>query len=383
MIADIEKARQLALNEQRMNRRYARNSLGISAVHALLCLFYWLGGYFGGERFGMTEFLSLFAGIWVVNLAYLWLVLSGVTARWRDPVLAVPMTLWLTTTFLYTAYYVDAFRVSVVMLFFAAMLLASFRRRFLVLAGLSLYAGLGYLLVLWLAIRDRGMELQLSIEVLQWFIFSLICVGFVLTGSLINALRTRLSEKNRELAEALEQVREMAIRDELTGLFNRRHVLDILGQQQALAESGDYTFSICYLDLDHFKPINDRFGHGVGDQVLKRFAGIARETLRDADYTGRLGGEEFILMLPDTDVEEACRVADRLRQTLQDTDFHDLDPELSVTVSVGVAEYRANEDLDTMMARADAALYLAKESGRNRVVSESALTAAQPDVAEA
>lgn len=380
MIADIEQARQLAINEQRLARRYAGNSLIISLVHTVLCLFFMYGGYFAA---GTGEFLGLFGVLWLVNLLYFWLVASGATASRRDPVLSIPMALWLTTGFLVTAWYVDVFRISVMMMFFGVMLLASFRQRFIVLAFLSLYAGLGYLVVLWLVFSDRGMQLQHSVEVLQWFIFSVVTVGFVMTGTVINRLRNRLSEKNVELAQALEQVREMAIRDELTGLFNRRHVMEILEQHQALTESGGYTFSICYLDLDHFKPVNDTHGHGVGDLVLKRFADLAHETLRDADYIGRLGGEEFILVLPDTGREEASMVAERLRAALEQTSFTDLADDLAVTVSIGVAEHRPGEELDATMARADGSLYLAKETGRNRVVCEAELEKAEKRAAEA
>lgn len=368
MIADLEKARQLAVSDHRLNGRFAYNIARISGVHTAICLIYFVGGYFGGADFGLTRFALLFGGIWAGNSLYMWLVFSGRTAHLREPVLTVPVALWLTATLLASAYFVDSFRVSVVMLFFMVMLLASFREGFLTLAGLALFAVVGYLVVVALAIRNKSMELQWSIEVLQWFIFTVTCIGFVMTGALIHRLRWRLSMKNEELAEALEEVREKAIRDELTGLFNRRHVMEVLEQQQALANSGDYGFSICYLDLDHFKPINDRYGHGVGDEVLTRFAGIARASLREADYIGRLGGEEFVLMLPNTDCAEAARVAERLRSALENTDFSDLVPELQVTVSAGLAQYRPGETLDTMMARADACLYEAKEAGRNRMV---------------
>ncbi|MGB1222439.1 MAG: GGDEF domain-containing protein, partial [Alcanivoracaceae bacterium] len=163
---------------------------------------------------------------------------------------------------------------------------------------------------------------------------------------------------------------DQSVRDPLTGLFNRRHIMDILSQQQALADSGDYHFSLCYLDLDHFKNINDTYGHGVGDEVLRRFARLVHDSLREADYTGRLGGEEFVLVLSQTELGEAAYVCERLRASLEKTGFHDLNEALDVTVSVGVAQYRPGERIDETLARADTCLYRAKESGRNRVVTE-------------
>lgn len=311
----------------------------------------------------------MFAAIWLGNALIYVLVTSGKTLRWRDPSLSVPITLWLTSGFLLSSYFVDAFRISVVMLFFGATLLASFRCSFWKIAALSIFACVGYAVVLVLAFQDRSMSLSLSVEGLQWLIFSLSCAGFSVTGTGIHKLRRRLSNKNEELSSALEQVRNMAIRDELTGLFNRRHMLDILQQQKAIAESGGYTFSVCYLDLDHFKQINDTYGHGVGDSVLSRFGAALDEALRDADYTGRFGGEEFVLVLSNTDLTEAERVCERLRQQVEIINYSDLNAALSVTVSIGIAEYEHDEPIEETLSRADACLYRAKHTGRNRVVA--------------
>lgn len=367
MIADIERARGLSFNEPRLVRRHGLMALSISLVHTIICIFYFVGGYFASS---LPFFLGLFGAIWAGNLLFYTLLASGRTLRWRDPSLAVPLTLWLTLGFLITSYYVDAFRISVLMLFFGAMLLASFRCRFWKVALLSVFACVGYAVVLVLAFSDHGMTLSLSVEGLQWLIFTLSCSGFAVTGTSINRLRNRLSGKNEELGHALEQVREMAIRDELTGLFNRRHIMDILKQQKALADSGGYNFCICYLDLDHFKSINDTWGHGAGDQVLKRFAAMVHDSLREADYTGRLGGEEFVLVLSQARVPEAWQVCERLRLRLANTRFDDVQEGLSVTVSTGIAEYRPGEDIDETLQRADACLYAAKNGGRNQVVVE-------------
>jgi len=367
MIADLERARGLSFNEPRLLRRHGVMALAISLVHTIICLFFLYGGYFNasGLVFGV-----LFSVIWLGNIGYYLLIASGLTSRWREPTLAVPVTLWLTSTFLVTSYYIDAFRIAVLMLFFGATLLASFRANFLRVALLSVFASAGYALVLVLAFADHGMSLSLSVEALQWLIFTLSCCGFAVTGTSINSLRNRLSGKNQELQEALVQVREMAIRDELTGLFNRRHIIDILQQQKAIADSGGYEFCVCYLDLDHFKAINDTFGHGVGDQVLRRFSRMLLESLRDADYTGRLGGEEFVLVLCNTGVEAAWQVCERLRERVQTTSFRDLAPSLSVTVSTGIAQFEPGTSIDDTLGRADSCLYQAKTQGRNRVVAE-------------
>ena len=369
MIADLEQARNLSLDERRLARRHCGSALAISILHTLICLFFLRGGYFEA---GNLAFAQVFGVIWAGNMLLVALVFSGATRHWHDQSISLIWNLWLTLGFLVTAYYVDAFRLSVMVLFFAAMLLVSFRQRFLVLMLIAAFAAIGYMVVVVMAWQARSVYMNLSVEFMQWLIFSMTAISFAITGAGINALRSRLTTKNVELGDALEQVREMAIRDELTGLFNRRHVMDVLRQQQALADSGSYEFCLAVLDLDHFKRVNDTFGHGVGDQVLKRFAGIAEACLRDADYTGRFGGEEFVLVLTQVDVEGAAVVARRLCETLAKTDFTDIEPGLKqVTVSIGVAAYRPGTTLDETLARADLCLYAAKDGGRNQVVLET------------
>ncbi|MBZ2189794.1 GGDEF domain-containing protein [Alcanivorax sp. JB21] len=370
MIRDMQEARNLALDDQRLARRHSLTAVAISALHAMVCMFYFRAGYFTLDGAGLA---GLFALIWLGNLTLVAVVLTGSTRRMRDPSLSLYWNLWLTVGFLLSAYYMDEHRISVLMLFFAAMLLASFRQALPGLILLSVAAMGGYLLVVILAWQARSVSMNLTLELLQWLIFCMTAVSFVVTGVGINALRTNLTAKNRQLSGALVQVRDMAIRDELTGLFNRRHIMDVLAQQQALADSGDYYFTLCFVDLDHFKRINDTFGHTAGDQVLQRFAGIARRCLREADYTGRLGGEEFVLVLTQSDASSASRVAERLRQAVVEEDFSDLDPALRTSISIGIAQYRPGEPLDATLARADRCLYQAKLSGRDQVVTEAIL----------
>ncbi len=168
-------------------------------------------------------------------------------------------------------------------------------------------------------------------------------------------------------------IQRQAITDELTGLVNRRRFMEALNAEVTRATTLDTPLAAVLADLDDFKLVNDRFGHPVGDQVLKTFADLARGHLRDIDVLGRLGGEEFAVLLPETDVAGAVSVADRIRRSLSAAPLTVVDGEgVSVTASFGVAKLEPDQSGDDLLRGADAALYRAKEAGKNRVaVAES------------
>ena len=145
----------------------------------------------------------------------------------------------------------------------------------------------------------------------------------------------------------------------------------LLNRQKAEADRGKSNFCVCFFDIDHFKRVNDSFGHHVGDVVLKRFAAQALKSTRNADLFARFGGEEFLLLATDNDIKGAATAAERIRETIAGIDFSDLSPDLCVTLSAGVAQFKANEDIRTLLTRADKALYLAKNSGRNCIKMEA------------
>lgn len=173
--------------------------------------------------------------------------------------------------------------------------------------------------------------------------------------------------ERRELLES--QLRIAAQVDELTTLSNRRHFMASAQVALQSRDHADQSFSVCMIDVDHFKTINDRWGHAGGDRVLRAIAEECRSALRGTDLIGRFGGEEFVAALPGQDREAARRVAERLRQRVAALRFGgDMDP-LRTTATIGVAEVRPGErDIGPALNRADAALYDGKRGGRNRVV---------------
>ena len=171
-----------------------------------------------------------------------------------------------------------------------------------------------------------------------------------------------------KLERALNFINELAIRDELTGVHNRRHLLSLIESERSRSARAARPFCLCLLDIDFFKRINDTYGHSAGDGVLRAFAAAVQEQVRDSDCFGRYGGEEFLLMLPETTIDAAAVLVERIRAAVEALRFADIDAALTMTVSIGVAEFRPGESIAQSIARADEALYLAKARGRNRVV---------------
>jgi two-component system cell cycle response regulator len=194
-------------------------------------------------------------------------------------------------------------------------------------------------------------------------------------GELLARVKTQIRRRryHDRLRERIEKSMSMAFTDPLTGLYNRRYLTTHLDRKvMGIAETGK-PVSVAIFDVDHFKTVNDTHGHGVGDMVLTRLADAVSDNLRAIDLVARLGGEEFVVVMPETQAADALQVAERLRGKVAETEFA-IDEAgtqvLPVTVSIGVATATdCEETADDLLGRADQALYRAKQGGRNRVTS--------------
>jgi diguanylate cyclase (GGDEF)-like protein len=181
--------------------------------------------------------------------------------------------------------------------------------------------------------------------------------------------RMEISEAQEALMEKNRELHHLSVTDGLTGLFNRKHLMDLLEMELARNQRYQAPFSVMIADIDHFKRINDTYGHLAGDAVLRRIADTLRKTVRECDHVGRYGGEEFLIILPNSDAVGAVEMAQRIREQISQVSFYNDGNEISMTVSVGVAQCAEDEDrTEALISRADAALYQAKDNGRNRVI---------------
>ena len=204
-------------------------------------------------------------------------------------------------------------------------------------------------------------------------------------NELLARVRTQLRRKRLQerLRENYHRSLSLALTDDLTGLYNRRYVFAHLSEQLGRVNDGAGETAVLLFDIDHFKQVNDRYGHPAGDKVLRELAERAVRQVRSVDLVGRLGGEEFVVVMPETSLSGAVVVAERLRLAVANERFVLNDGEaLSVTVSIGIAVTgEPDESQDNLLKRADDALYAAKNGGRNRTVVYGAETAPPPQLA--
>jgi diguanylate cyclase (GGDEF)-like protein len=215
-----------------------------------------------------------------------------------------------------------------------------------------------------------GLPITTHIERIAAMLCFVLTIGqCAFVGLYGSSMRQSLYKRGFELKEAYKRIEELAELDELTGSFNRRHIMRMLDDEIARAHRSQAPCSIALIDLDWFKRVNDAYGHPTGDEVLRTFAITVFANIRNTDRFGRYGGEEFLLVLPDTANDVAARTLDRLRAIIAELDWSAFSPGMRVTISAGVATLKPVETADTFLARADNALYAAKARGRNRIAS--------------
>jgi len=193
-----------------------------------------------------------------------------------------------------------------------------------------------------------------------------------------NAMNRELAEAHRELRETseciqqqAEQLKELSIRDPLTGLFNRRHFEEHSNMLFEQAVRYKHPLTVMIGDIDHFKRVNDDFSHAIGDEVLRLVSELLTRGLRKSDLVARYGGEEFVIVFPETDLDRGSDICEAMRKAIETFPWHTVHPELSITMSMGLCDNLFLGSFEKMIAHADECLYVAKRNGRNQVTTST------------
>ena len=179
-----------------------------------------------------------------------------------------------------------------------------------------------------------------------------------------------MEDEGENLRKRLQEKHEQAVRDPLTGLHNRLAYDERIVQEFARWKRYDKPMVLMMIDIDHFKNINDNYGHKAGDKALVLIANQISNNLRESDFLARFGGEEFVVLMPETDIDSAIIASDKLLKAVEACEFHYQNAKVNITISAGLAQLRKDDNTDTLFKRADAAMYRAKETGRNRCLVE-------------
>lgn len=237
--------------------------------------------------------------------------------------------------------------------------------RMALLTGFTL-AGLG--LAMFALHRLQPGRFDVQVDMANFLSAAIVLPAGSLLAVRLNALRSRLRAQRGELEAALARIQDLATQDALTGLVNRRHMQTLLDTEQRRSTRNNQPFCLALIDLDHFKTVNDSHGHPAGDAVLHGFAQATLPLLRITDVLARWGGEEFMLLMPGSQLPEACVALERVREQLAGMAFEQLGPQRRITLSAGIADARPGDAIGPLIERADRALYHAKALGRDCVV---------------
>jgi diguanylate cyclase (GGDEF)-like protein len=356
-----------SLRSEPLNRRRlpAASHVGQLSPISLVSLLYALSLYVFYQQGFVSQ--ALFIGAAAVALCcvalFYTMFRTGLNARFDDPSLMLPQIVAALVIMLAIAYLERATQLALVPFILIVFSFAIFRLSTFPLILLSAGCLAAYLGIILIHAQLRGYTAYFRTDLAQWFVLALTLPATILVGKQIQHLRQLLKATRYQL----EHYEEKSARDELTGLYNRRQLQTELEQAKLRADTTGVPYAICLIDIDRFKEINDSNGHLVGDTILREFADLARDSIRDSDLLGRYGGDEFMLILPDTDLKGAVMHAERLRVYAHFLDFQQCLAQKHISLSIGVAQYQGGESIRDLIARADAALYRAKQHGRNRV----------------
>jgi diguanylate cyclase len=293
------------------------------------------------------------------------LIRSGLSARFRDPLLSLPQMLVASAVACFAYVVAPVLRPSLLHLL---CVIQVFNMITLTPLGSRIVGASAVLMLLMalLAMQLLG-QAGLSTEMFNIAMSCVILLSLAKLSHQYSVVRANVESEKELLADAVERMRELVIRDALTGLFNRKHMQDLLRQEcERFARSGQ-GFCVALIDLDHFKRVNDVYGHQMGDAVLAGVARAAQGALRENDVICRWGGEEFLVLLRDNDpAQEGLQAMARLRRHVTELRPASSAPDLSVTFSAGLAVSQPGEAMVQMLERADRALYAAKSGGRNQ-----------------
>ncbi len=342
-------------NDARQALRMRRAFLALTGyifvfISTLICYFAGVTG-----RISLTGILLFYLALLIFNTGILVSIYSGLNLKSKDPSLTVLQLFiaicWAT---LMTYFINDTFRGSMTAIYISMFMYGIFRLKFRDFLVLVFAAVVLYVLAMILLHHNYPEAVDIPTEIVRTVILFIVLLWVSYISDYVSSLRRK--------------IQRLASRDPLTNVYNRREIFEIVKREKSFSDRSGLPFTLCILDLDNFKQVNDTYGHQAGDSVLKLFTRTIKENIRAEDYLGRYGGEEFFVLFVSIDCNDCNPVCvERLLSATRQLSFPDIDRNLQITISIGAASYIPDGgSVEDLIARADEALYRAKTNGKDR-----------------
>lgn len=340
-------------HRQALRMRRALIALSGYTVIAIASIFSYYAGFVRGLH--LSGVFAILLLLFLLNVGVFLLIRTGINQRFKDPSLTL-LQLLIGIIFATVLCYhmANPIRGAGTVIYILVFVFGTFRLRMSDFLVLSATTTILYILAMALLYHNHPAEVDLKLEGVRTVILAVALMWVSYMANYIANLRRR--------------IKRLASHDALTDVYNRREIFEILEREKSFSDRSGIPFSLCILDLDDFKAINDTYGHQAGDTVLRAFARTVKNLIRSEDYLGRYGGEEFLVVFVNFECKDSdAGCVQRLLTATRQLNFSDISKEMKVTVSIGVASYIPGETIDTLIARADQALYRAKAGGKNRI----------------
>ncbi len=305
-----------------------------------------------------------------IGLVVFWvLIRSGESQRYRDPSLALPQMLYAIACDAAAFVLAEHGRGATLPLLAVILMFGIFGLSYRQVLRVAVYALALFSAAVAYVLRNPSTDEHPVLFASYLFMVFIVVTGTTILTWRLGRIRDHMRAQKIQLTKALKKIQRIATRDELTGTANRRFMLEQLQQEIQRADRTGAALMVAILDIDYFKRVNDTYGHQAGDGCLQMFAQVVQSSIRTTDRLARWGGEEFLILLTDTDFALALACLDRVRTQVAQMVVPMGEVEIRVTVSIGVTQYQAGDSIAQTIDRADLALYAAKAQGRNQVVS--------------
>lgn len=351
---------------ERERKNQIRNIKMSALGYGVYSLFFLIGYYLNLFEINLLVLVTILSSVWAGNIVLYSIIALKINEGFEDSNLTSTLILWGVLTIITPTYYMEELRPVFLMAYFLAMVLGAFKltlKEFLILTTVAVI-NLG--LVIIFLFKNKPNAYNIGNDLILWIVFTFLAYSFAFICNSISELRKKLYQQKKELQLAFSDAQKISITDELTGSFNRRYLIEHLKNLKTKTDKGLDSFCLAMFDLDHFKKINDNYGHEFGDRILKELSKIVNRIIRNDDCFSRYGGEEFMLVLSHVDCRTALQIVERIKNEVEKFRVEEY-PDFSFTISIGLSQYLEDENIDDIIRRVDDLIYKSKNDGRNKI----------------